>query len=514
MMMLALFLFSALVAGSTNLTVRTRTGIFTGLLNPEYPSVREFRAIPYAQPPVASRRWLPPATLPSSNKAHYATNFPPSCPQYVSSNPTVFSNIVPEFFIWDGNENTTAGLMAQASSEDCLQLAIWAPSNANTSNLPVLLFMTGGGFKTGGINVPYQLPASWVSRTQSHIVVTINYRVNIMGFPNAAGLDDQNLGILDQRAALEWVHENIHHFGGDPTAITLWGQSAGSISTDFHTYAWHDNLIARATFSQSGTAIKPLDNADHAHTNFTFVAKHMGCDFPTNPAAELDCMRQVSVNRIENFVGQYSDSKTTPSLVFTPIADEKIVFSDYPARAANGLIANTPAIMSNCANEAAALYTYPSTNVTAGPWQPGVNAATLNDWLCVTAHTSIVRHNAGRKTYRYQYAGNFTNLSPFHWMGAYHSSDLAMNFGTYSDFRGEGMELEKETSEVMQDYLLAFARDPERGLEGKGWEVFNPYAGDGGLVKRFGADGRAEQNVSGVEVQGACWGEETYDAFP
>ncbi|PYI04623.1 carboxylesterase [Aspergillus sclerotiicarbonarius CBS 121057] len=513
MILPALLLLAALTAASNDhLTVHTRTGIFTGLLNPDFPLVREFRSIPYAQPPVSSRRWLPPAPLPDSNATHYATNFPPACPQYVSSKPTVFSNIVPEFFIWDGNENTTAGLMAQSSAEDCLQLAIWAPANA--TNLPVLLFMTGGGFKTGGINVPYQIPASWVSRTQSHIVVTINYRVNIMGFPNAAGLDDQNLGILDQRAALEWVHENIPHFGGHPAAITLWGQSAGSISTDFHTYAWHDNLIARATFSQSGTALKPLDNHDHAHTNFTFVAKHMGCDFPHNPAAELDCMRQVSVNRIENFVGQYADSGTTPSLVFTPIADGKIVFSDYPSRAENGLIANTPAIMSNCANEAAALYTYPSTNATAGPWQPGVNAATLKDWLCVTANTSIVRCNAGRKTYRYQYAGNFTNVSPFHWMGAYHSSDLTMNFGTYPDFRGVGTLLERTTSEAMQDYLLAFARDPERGLEGMGWQAFEPDAGDGGFMKRFGADGRAEQNVTGVEVQGVCWGEGTYDPFP
>ncbi|EHA18641.1 hypothetical protein CBS76997_1524 [Aspergillus niger] len=509
---LLLLLPTLTAASDDHLTVRTRTGKFTGLLNPDFPSVREFRSIPYAQPPVASRRWLPPAPLADSNETHYATNYPPSCAQYVSGNPSVFGSIVPEFYIWDGNENSTAGLMAQASSEDCLQLAIWAPTNA--TNLPVIVFFTGGAFKTGGINIPYQLPPSWVSRTQSHIVVTTNYRVNIMGFPNAAGLDNQNLGILDQRAALEWVHENIHNFGGDPEAITLWGQSAGSISTDFHTYAWHDDLIARATISQSGTALKPLDNYDHDHTNFTFVAKHMGCDFPTNPAAELDCMRQVSVNRIQNFVGQYTDNKTTPSLTFTPIADDKVVFSDYPARAAKGLIANTPAIMSNCANEAAALYTFPTNNVTAGPWQPGVNAATLEGWLCVSANTSIVRYNANRTTYRYQFAGNFSNVSPMHWLGAYHSSDLTMNFGTYPIVRGNGTLLEKKTSEVMQDYLLAFMRDPENGLERMGWPAFEPFGENGGVIKRFGADGRPEQNVTGLDVQGACWGKEQYDPFP
>ena len=81
---------------------------------------------------------------------------------------------------------------------------------------------------TGGVNIPVQLPSEWVYRSQGHIVVTINYRVNIMGFPNAAGLKTQNVGLRDQRAAVEWVQDNIAPFGGDPTAITLWGQSAGS----------------------------------------------------------------------------------------------------------------------------------------------------------------------------------------------------------------------------------------------------------------------------------------------
>ena len=73
-----------------------------------------------------------------------------------------------------------------------------------------------------------QRPQSWVNRTQAHIVVTINYRVNIFGFPNTAALDSPNLGILDQRLALEWVYANIASFGGDPDSIMLWGQSAGS----------------------------------------------------------------------------------------------------------------------------------------------------------------------------------------------------------------------------------------------------------------------------------------------
>ncbi|RAL17455.1 carboxylesterase [Aspergillus homomorphus CBS 101889] len=506
---------SARVVVNDSLTVHTNTGIYTGLHNPEYPSVREFRSIPYAQPPVASRRWLPPAPLPASSEHHNATTFPPACSQYVYRGPSFFGNLVNEFLIWNGHENSTAGQMAENSAEDCLQLAIWTPANATAhSKLPVLVFYSGGQFRTGGIPVPYQLPAAWVNRTQGHIVVTTNYRLNIMGFPNAAGLTQQNLGILDQRAALEWVHANIAAFGGDADAITLWGQSAGAMSVDYHTYAFWDNLLARATISQSGTALKTTPSLDTPHSNFTFVAKNLGCDFPADPAAELDCMRRVPVSRIQNFIGHYGDARTTPTMTFGPVADETVIFADYPARAAKGYIADTPAIISNCANEAAPLYPLSLDNVTAGPWQPGVNAVTLRDWLCVSANTSVVRQRAGLKTYRYEWAGNFSNVSPLPWMGAYHSSDLTMTFGTFGIARGQGTAEEVATSRVMQDYFFEFIKDPVRGLERKGWAAFDSDAENGGVMKRFGAQGVAEQDVAGDEVQGACWGEGNYDPFP
>ena len=112
----------------------------------------------------------------------------------------------------------------------------------------MLIFLPGGAFQTGGINSGYYSPTSWIERSQSHIVITINYRVNIFGFPNAPGLAEQNLGILDQRIALGWVRDNIAAFGGDPHAITQWGQSAGSMSSDIHAHAFPEDPIARAYF--------------------------------------------------------------------------------------------------------------------------------------------------------------------------------------------------------------------------------------------------------------------------
>ncbi|KAK3216501.1 hypothetical protein GRF29_8g3415928 [Pseudopithomyces chartarum] len=187
-------------------TIKTKTGVYTGLIDPKYPQTKQFRSIAFAEPPIQARRWLPPQKLPHSTKHHNATSLPPSCPQFISSIPSLLSTYFANgAMINTGTQNSTSGLVGATTSEDCLYLSIWTPLSATpTSNLPVLVFLPGGGFTTGGIDSGYYDPAAWIERSQSHIVVTINYRLNIFAFPNAPGLEEQNLGILDQRMALEW----------------------------------------------------------------------------------------------------------------------------------------------------------------------------------------------------------------------------------------------------------------------------------------------------------------------
>lgn len=495
-----------------SLTVRTKTGTFTGLKNPEFGAVREFRSIPFAKPPVGPLRFHPPEPLSASSKHHDSTKFPPSCPQFVTSKPTFFNQLTPYLLADNGYQNHTTGLTLSKSSEDCLKLAIWTPYGITPgAKLPVVFFMTGGGFQTGGVDVPAQIPSSWVNRTQEHIVVTINYRVNIFGYPNAAGLKNPNPALLDQRLALEWVHDNIAAFGGDPDAITMWGQSAGAISTDYHNFAFWDKPIVQGSFSQSGTAVKELTSSDYAKSNFTFVAKNVGCDFAENSTKELECMQKVPMTKIENFVGQYAGK---PAIKFGPIADERFIFSDYPARAAAGKLSPRPAIFSDAANNDASLTSWPSTNVSEGPYQPSVDASTLSGWVCPTANTSIIRAAANRTTYRYQYAGVWPNQNPYNWTGGFHSADLMMFFGTYlynaTHAKSKPSHAEIKTSQAMQDHLLAFIKDPKEGPAALGW---TPYT-YGGSVLRFGADGIPVQKVSGYEIDGPCIGNGTYNAFP
>lgn len=108
---------------------------------------------------------------------------------------------------------------------------------------------------------------------------------------------------------VEWVAENIAAFGGDPDKITLWGQSAGASAADMYLFARPDNPIVRASVSSSGVAVGRTLNSDQAGSNFSFVARSLGCGFE-DAALELQCMRRVPMQRIGNFVGQYQDNST------------------------------------------------------------------------------------------------------------------------------------------------------------------------------------------------------------
>jgi carboxylesterase type B len=99
--------------------------------------------------------------------------------------------------------------------------------------------------------------------------------------------------------SLEWVRDNIKYFGGDPGRIMVWGQSAGASSVDYYQYAHWEDPIAHAFWAESGSVIAfPTGLGDVDHTNFTTVAKHVGCDFADDGAKEIACMQKVDYNKI------------------------------------------------------------------------------------------------------------------------------------------------------------------------------------------------------------------------
>lgn len=169
------------------LTIRTTSGTIQGFVNNTAPDVRQWLGVPYAEPPVGDLRFAPPVAKSPSGPIN-ARAFAPSCMQQAGSGKSIYTEEVPEFLINGGQ------------SEDCLYLNIWAPKTESYRgmNLPVFVYIPGGGFTSGGADSIYKIPDKWIQRTQSHIAVIMNYRVNVFGFPNARGLEDRNVGLLDQ----------------------------------------------------------------------------------------------------------------------------------------------------------------------------------------------------------------------------------------------------------------------------------------------------------------------------
>lgn len=176
------------------------------------------------------------------------------------------------------------------------------------------------------------------------ITVLHSYRLNIFGFPTAAGLSltEQNLGLMDQRLAVEWTQQNIAKFGGDPERMVIWGQSAGSTSIDLYNFAYPEDPIITGLIMDSGTAhLDLLLNADTTDfSSFSIVAANVGCANQTTAAAELECMRKVSAEDLETFVAYYEDYDNSPSINFIPMVDGVLVFENYTERANAGNISH------------------------------------------------------------------------------------------------------------------------------------------------------------------------------
>ena len=194
---------------SENLNVKTRYGTFNGFVDEK--GVQTWLGIPYAKPPVGKLRWQDTQKLEPSDKTFDAKKLGASA-------------------IQEYDEIEVASKNRQ--SEDCLTINIWKKSDKK--NLPVMVFIHGGSFMHGGTFDPLY-NGNNIAVAHDVIVVSFNYRLNIFGFMHF-GMIDKNfegsglLGLKDQITALEWVKENISEFGGNPENITIFGESAGSIS--------------------------------------------------------------------------------------------------------------------------------------------------------------------------------------------------------------------------------------------------------------------------------------------
>ena len=185
--------------------IETKSGKVQGYIEDD---IEIFKNIPFAEPPIGDLRFKAPVEKKPWDGVLDATEYGFNAFQGFTMLEAWFGKQVPE-------------------SEDCLNLNIWTPA-ADSKKRPVMFWVHGGAYITGSGRSPLY-DGSHLAKRGDVVIVTINYRLGVLGFLNAPG-SNPNAGMLDQVEALKWVHENIEFFGGDPDKITIFGESAGAYS--------------------------------------------------------------------------------------------------------------------------------------------------------------------------------------------------------------------------------------------------------------------------------------------
>ncbi|CAN8023305.1 unnamed protein product [Ixodes persulcatus] len=239
--------------------VETRQGKLRGRLETvSGQSVQVYSGIPYAEPPLHHLRFRRPLPVKSWLGTYDATQKKFSCPQ----------QLYPLLFDIETDQ-----------SEDCLYLNVWTSSTRQPK--PVIVWIYGG-FAFGS---SYQswYNGSLLSTMYDVVVVTFNYRLGIFGFLDAGASDAPgNVGLRDQRLALQWVRENIHAFGGHPTRVTIFGESAGSYSVHAHIISPLSRGLFHRPIMMSGTydSIGLLDTVFESAVRGSEVAARLNCTGP------------------------------------------------------------------------------------------------------------------------------------------------------------------------------------------------------------------------------------------
>jgi cholinesterase len=313
------------------------------------------------------------------------------------------------------------------------------------------------------------------------IVVTINYRLNIFGFPGMPSMAQPNLGLLDVRLALEWVRDNIANFGGDNNKIVFSGQSSGAAWADQMIYAFADDPIFSGIISASGTALSfsPLPPTTAA-ANWETVVGVVGCS-STNQTAVLQCMQSVDTDTLEAAAGAVKGLSTSNVLRSTPafylVVDNATIFTaaGYAAMNANGDFAQVPSLLTHN-NFEAGFYQVQLFAVTGTlPTQDQLTSFQLSTFTCADSVQAQARRQHNVPTWVYRYFGDWSNTRLYNTSGAYHGSDMEEIFGNSGNVSGIApIAPQLSLGSIMQEAWGAFCADPVNGLtEQLGWPVYN-----------------------------------------
>ncbi|MGB2178085.1 MAG: carboxylesterase/lipase family protein [Hyphomonas sp.] len=380
------------------LIVHIPQGMISGKTDGE---VETYFNIPFAAAPTGERRWRPPAYAPGWRGVRDGTQMGPACPQPVRL-------------------AVVAGGVAEFQSEDCLQLNIWRPKGA--ADLPVMVWIHGGAHVIGSGTFPI-FDGTQLAR-QGVIVVTINYRLGALGYFAHPALTAEadadaplgNFGLMDQLAALRWVQANIASFGGDPARVTLFGESAGAVSTMTLLSMPEASGLFSAAIVQSGVNLLPPKSLAEQEEVGVAAANALGL----GPRATAHELREIDAEDWVKAAGARSGGTVSPFI------DGRLLRAPPSQVFADGEELDVPLMIGANSNEASVLL--------AMGLNPEIATAYFGDQL--TGAETVYGLPATNPEFARQALGDIWFVAPARWL-ATETSDGAPSFLYHFDYVAE-----------------------------------------------------------------------------
>jgi para-nitrobenzyl esterase len=489
-------------------TVKTASGIVRGLTDGD---ADNFFGIPYAAPPVGEFRWRPPQPVVAWQGERDATKFGANCAQ--------------------GGWGAAPGTIQKGSSEDCLFLNVWRPTNTKPgAKLPVMVWIHGGGF-TGGSGADEGAGNQFAK--QGVILLTINYRLGRLGHFAFPALSEEypeepkgSYAFMDQIAALKWVQQNIAEFGGDPKNVTIFGFSAGGVSIhSLLTIPSAQGLFQKAIGHSSGgrdgvLTGRPI-NKDNADPYYPVSAETIGKNFAHKHGIEgtdASALAKLRALKVEEIVdgGQETDGQGGPRTYSGPILDGKFVTETAESAYKAGRYAHVPLMIGNnsaeiggpfvnqskskeelfslfgkLADEAKTAYD-PDGKKEFAEVQTRFNTDKV--WAEPARFTASIFAKNGDPSYIFLFSYVPTAMKDRMKYGPGHGTDISFAFdnlgrGGFGPTPPPPTDVDKEVAKMMNAYWANFAKTGNPNGTGlPDWPVYSPKKN---LILEVQADGKA-----------------------
>lgn len=438
--------------------------------------VNVWRGIPFAAPPVGELRFRAPQPPESWNGVRDASEYGPVSHQPADTKGTRFGGTEP------------------IQSEDCLYLNVWSPA-VRSENLPVMVWIHGGTFVTGAGSQP-QFDGSSFAERGNVILVTINYRLGPFGFMHLSPLGDEfasNQGLLDQIAALDWVQRNIAVFGGDPHRVTVFGESAGSMSIAALLVMPAAKGLFAGAIMQSGAA-QTLNSKEGEGIATAFMS-----ELGITPDGDVSLLQTLPAEKIIEFADRmsYKLSGGSSGMFFQPVIDHKTLPIDPGQAVAEGVASGIPLLIGTNRDEGNLFF---REGATGGDFEQSLKA--LEQMMGTGSLADIASHYStswkgqaeiltdlyfwstsvsiaeSQQAFAPVWMYRFDGTIPGHPLlnKAVHSAEIVYVFNNLSHVVRFGAEVTptmKKLAEVMQDAWIAFAHMKDPSTAAIPWPQYN-----------------------------------------